>query len=83
MKNRETIWNHRGHGEILCCLNVIKSGRQEFFVFYLGEFLNSKYFIFFVSWLPFSYLVLEQGKSEDTEDNNREDTEGRHKIAES
>jgi len=70
-------WNHREHRVKLCGLNVIKSGRQEFFVFYLGEFLNSNCFILFVSRLPLSYLVLEQGKSEDTEDNNREDTEGR------
>jgi hypothetical protein len=32
---------------------------------------------FFVSRWPFSYLLMEYGKRDDTEDNNREDTEGR------
>ena len=56
---------------------IWKAINQEFTVFYLGGFLNSKCFILFVSRQPFSYLVMEQGGNEDTEDNNREDTEGR------
>ncbi len=46
------------------------SGTQEIRIFYLHEFLNSKCFILFVSRWPISYLVMEQGGSEDTENNN-------------
>ena len=68
-ETRSSLWS-----QLYKILNAVN---EAFFVLYPGEFLNSKCFILFVSRWPFSYLVMEQEGSEDTEDNNREDTEGR------
>jgi hypothetical protein len=60
------------HGEILCGLNAINSKTQEIKIYCLLSWGVFEFFLF-----PDSFWLFgnRSGKGEDTEDNNREDTE--------